>query len=60
MSAGHVFICGDPHGEFGPLIDSVHRHRPEAVVLTGDIQARHPLDEELASILMKEGRRTSK
>ncbi|WP_349605992.1 metallophosphoesterase [Cupriavidus sp. DF5525] len=51
MSAGHVFICGDPHGEFGPLIESVHRHCPEAVVLAGDIQARRPLDEELASIL---------
>ncbi|WP_455289296.1 metallophosphoesterase family protein [Cupriavidus necator] len=51
MPESHVFICGDPHGEFGPLIESVHRHRPEAVVLAGDIQARRPLDEELASIL---------
>lgn len=51
MSEGHVLICGDPHGEFGPLIESIHRHRPEAVVLAGDIQAKRPLDEELASIL---------
>jgi len=51
MSEGHVLICGDPHGEFGPLIESIHRHRPEAAVLAGDIQAKRPLDEELASIL---------
>uniref|UniRef100_UPI003F49B20C metallophosphoesterase family protein n=1 Tax=Cupriavidus yeoncheonensis TaxID=1462994 RepID=UPI003F49B20C len=51
MIEGNVFFCGDPHGEFGPLIERVHRHRPEAVVLAGDIQAKRPLDEELASIL---------
>jgi len=51
MIEGNVFFCGDPHGEFGPLIETVLRHRPDAVVLAGDIQARRPLDEELASIL---------
>ncbi|QYY34055.1 MULTISPECIES: metallophosphoesterase family protein [Cupriavidus] len=51
MPRSNVFFCGDPHGEFGPLIESVQRYRPEAVVLVGDIQAKRPLDEELASIL---------
>jgi Icc-related predicted phosphoesterase len=51
MTEGNVFFYGDPHGEFGPLIECVQRHRPDAVVLAGDIQAKRPLDEELASIL---------
>lgn len=51
MHDSKVFFCGDPHGEFGPLIEVVQQHRPEAVVIAGDIQAKRPLDQELASIL---------
>ncbi|CAG9183422.1 metallophosphoesterase family protein [Cupriavidus pampae] len=51
MLGGNVLFCGDPHGNFAPLVEGVHRHRPDAVVLAGDIQSRRPLDEELATIL---------
>lgn len=51
MHESKVFFCGDPHGEFEPLIEVVQQHRPAAVVIAGDIQARRPLDQELASIL---------
>lgn len=51
MHKRNVFFCGDPHGEFETIVDAVHRHRPDAVVLAGDIQAKRPLEQELASIL---------
>ena len=46
-----VLFFGDPHGDFHPVVRSVEQHRPEAIVLLGDIQARHPLQLELAEIL---------
>jgi len=42
---------GDPHGDFEPVIAAVQRFRPEAIVLLGDLQARRPLQVELAPIL---------
>lgn len=46
-----ILFFGDPHTRFGHVLDAVMRHRPAAIVLLGDIQARRPLDVELASIL---------
>jgi Icc-related predicted phosphoesterase len=51
MREGKIFFCGDLHGKFEHLIDAVHQHRPDAVVLAGDIQARRPLEHELADVL---------
>lgn len=45
-----IFICGDPHGQFFPIVDAVRAERPAAVVLLGDIDAPTPLHELLAPI----------
>ncbi|MFO1305375.1 MAG: metallophosphoesterase [Burkholderiales bacterium] len=46
-----IWFCGDPHGRFRHIIDAVKRHRPDALVLLGDIEATRPLHLELAEIL---------
>lgn len=46
-----LLFFGDPHGHFEFVIRSVQTHRPEAIVLLGDIQAQRPLQLELAPIL---------
>jgi len=46
-----LLFVGDPHGDFEPVIATVDRLRPEAIVLLGDIQARQPLHIELGPIL---------
>jgi predicted phosphodiesterase len=48
-----ILFCGDPHGHFDLIIEAVEEHRPEAVILLGDMQAQRPLEIELASILDK-------
>jgi predicted phosphodiesterase len=44
-------MFGDPHGDFEPVLRAVQTHRPEAVILLGDLQPRQPLETELAAIL---------
>jgi predicted phosphodiesterase len=44
-------LFGDPHGDFRFTLRVVRQHRPEAIVLLGDIQPPRPLQIELASIL---------
>jgi predicted phosphodiesterase len=46
-----LLFFGDPHGRFEFVIRCVQKYRPEAIVLLGDIQARQPLELELAPIL---------
>ncbi|WP_051149765.1 metallophosphoesterase family protein [Methylohalobius crimeensis] len=46
-----IFFVGDPHGRFQPIIDCVQTHRPDAVILLGDMTPDRPLDEVLAPIL---------
>ena len=46
-----LMFIGDPHGDFRHAIASVRLHRPEAIILLGDIQAKRPLHLELAPIL---------
>jgi len=45
-----IFFCGDPHGKFQHIIDACRVHRPEAVVLLGDIEPVKPLDQELSTV----------
>ena len=45
-----LVFFGDPHGAFDFVIRIVQRYAPEAIVLLGDIQARRPLQIELAAI----------
>ena len=46
-----ILFCGDPHGYFEHIIEAVQEHRPEAVILLGDLQPKRPLEVELAPIL---------
>ena len=46
-----ILFCGDPHGYFEHIIEAVQEHRPEAVILLGDLQPQRPLEVELAPIL---------
>jgi predicted phosphodiesterase len=46
-----IFFCGDVHGHFAHVIETVQAHRPDAIVLLGDLQARAPLEVELSAIL---------
>ena len=45
-----ILFAGDPHGNFRPLIKSVHKHKPEAVILLGDYDLDDPLDQCLKEI----------
>ena len=46
-----IFFCGDVHGQFGHVISAVQQHRPDAIVLLGDLQAPQPLETVLADII---------
>ncbi|MDM0010541.1 metallophosphoesterase [Variovorax sp. J22G73] len=46
-----LIFCGDPHGEFLSVVETVKRFLPVAIVLLGDLQPRQPLHVELSSIL---------
>ena len=46
-----IWFAGDNHSRFRHIIDAVRRHRPSAVVMLGDVQAKRPLQIELAEIL---------
>ncbi len=48
-----IFFCGDNHGNFRHIVQAVEEHRPDAIVLLGDIQAPRPLEVELAPIIRK-------
>ena len=46
-----VYFFGDTHGQLQHVREIVARDRPAAIVLLGDVQARRPLELELAPIL---------
>jgi predicted phosphodiesterase len=46
-----ILFSGDVHGIFDHIIQAVSHHRPDAIILLGDIEARRPLHIELASII---------
>ena len=48
-----ILLFGDVHGDFRHVISAVEEHRPDAIVLLGDIEATRPLERELESILSK-------
>jgi hypothetical protein len=48
---GDIWFAGDNHSKFRHIIDAVKRHRPSAIVVLGDVQARNPLQFELTEIL---------
>jgi hypothetical protein len=48
-----ILFCGDNHTIFQRIVDAVRQHRPDAIVLLGDIEACQPLEAELAVILGK-------
>ena len=48
-----IFFCGDNHTHFRHIIDAVREHQPDAIVLLGDIEAKQPLEMELAPLLGK-------
>jgi predicted phosphodiesterase len=39
-----ILFAGDPHGNFDAIISSVHKYKPEAVVLLGDYDLESPLE----------------
>ncbi|GAB6140369.1 metallophosphoesterase [Methylosoma difficile] len=45
-----ILFAGDPHGNFQPLINAVHKHQPEAVILLGDYDLDKPLEDYLGEI----------
>lgn len=47
---GPVLFCGDPHGRFRHIVQAAQEADASAVILLGDLQARRPLNEELAPI----------
>ena len=49
----NIFFCGDMHGSFEHITQAVHEHRPDAIVLLGDLQAQRPMEIEPAEILDK-------
>lgn len=48
-----ILFFGDVHGKFGHVERAVAELRPAAIILLGDIEAQHPLHEELAKVMDK-------
>ena len=46
-----ILLLGDNHGHFDHIIEAVRKHRPEAIIFLGDIEAQRPLEQELAQIM---------
>ncbi|OSQ44456.1 hypothetical protein THS27_07240 [Thalassospira sp. MCCC 1A01428] len=46
-----VLFYGDPHRKFDPLFDAVARHRPEHVVIAGDLDLQRPFRDVLAPVI---------
>jgi hypothetical protein len=46
-----ILICGDNHGQFDHILEAALRLKPRAVISVGDLQAREPLEVELAPLL---------
>ena len=46
-----IMLFGDPHGDYRTVIRAVETHRPEAVILLGDLTPSRPLHIELEPIL---------
>lgn len=45
-----IYVCGDPHGNFDHLVDSIENDRPLALILLGDLDLRSPLQEVLRDV----------
>ena len=48
-----IFFMGDNHSHFEHIIRAVEEHRPDAIILLGDMEPARPLEVELAPILDK-------
>jgi predicted phosphodiesterase len=46
-----IFFCGDVHGDFEFVINTVRSRSPSAIVFLGDLQAKQPLGDELQAVL---------
>ena len=47
----NIIFCGDPHGCFANVISTVHKYRPEAVILLRDYNLEIPLENYLQAII---------
>lgn len=48
---GAILFCGDPHGQFGHIIEAAGQTQASAVILLGDMEPQRPLQLELAPLL---------
>lgn len=46
-----ILMLGDTHGNFGHILPIVQARKPAAIIFLGDIQARRPLEQELAGVV---------
>jgi predicted phosphodiesterase len=54
MTVGPALFCGDPHGEFGQIIEAAENTNASVVVLLGDLEPQRPLHVELAPLLERD------
>ncbi len=48
-----ILMFGDIHDDFRHVLPAVNEHRPKAIILLGDMEASHPLEKELETVLSK-------
>lgn len=46
-----IFFCGDPHGVFDQINEAARLHKPDALVILGDMQPPAPLEQVLEEAL---------
>ena len=46
-----ILMFGDVHGSFKHVLPIVQRDKPAAIIFLGDLQAKKPLEQELANVL---------
>ena len=46
-----ILMFGDVHSDFSHVLPVVKAEKPAAIIFLGDIQAKHPLEQELAEVM---------
>ena len=46
-----ILMFGDVHSDFSHVLPVVQAEKPSAIIFLGDLQAQHPLEQELAEVM---------
>ncbi|RFP28723.1 metallophosphoesterase [Duganella sp. BJB476] len=50
LARPEIWFAGDCHGQFSHILETAYKHRPNAIVLLGDLDCPTPLQQELRDL----------